>query len=391
VKRPVLGQARRLTVLALLFNGGLAGGLLPHLPAQAVPAAETGNSGAVADGAGLPRGPAAADGAASPLGSASAPGVPASRAALQALIIPVSAGAGTHDPTIIRDGDWYYRFGTGPGVSVARSADLRSWSLLPPALTGQAGWIAAAVPGARDCWAPEVIRRAGRFWMYYSVSSFGSNESAIGLASAETLDPDSPDHGWTDHGRVLQSTSMDDFNAIDANVVEDGAGGLWLAFGSFWDGIKLLRLDPATGKPDPADRTMHSLARRSAAPDAIEGAFILLRGGWFYLFVSFDFCCKGRASDYKIAVGRSRDIRGPYLDREGRSLREGGGTVLRDGDAAAAGMGHNSILSEGGRSLIVYHAYDLKYGGQARLRIEELVWDGAGWPLMPSQLLRVQP
>lgn len=318
-------------------------------------------------------------------------GEPLSRDDVAARILPLASGLSTHDPTIVRDGSWYYRFSTGIGVSVARSSDLLHWDYQPPAFASPPVWSTRTIPAARDFWAPEVVQRQGKFWLYYSVSSFGSNQSAIGLAVATTLDPDKPGSGWTDQGLVLQSNSNDDFNAIDANVVTDREGGLWLVYGSFWSGIKMSKLDPTSGKLDTHNPQLHNLAQRPHAPDAIEGAYILPHGHWYYLFVSFDFCCKGRFSTYKIAVGRSDTITGPYVDRAGVPLLQGGGTILRQGDSRDAGMGHNSILVDGERSLIVYHAYDLKYGGQARLRIEQLLWDDQEWPLMPSALLADQP
>ena len=128
----------------------------------------------------------------------------------------------------------------------------------------------------------------------------------------------------------------DDFNAIDPDLSYDEQGRLWMAFGSFWSGIKLRRLDPATGKLSAEHPEIHSLASRPA-PGAVEGPSIVRRGGFYYLFVSFDFCCRGIDSDYRVMVGRSRSITGPYVDRDGVPMTEGGGTELLRGYNEFAG------------------------------------------------------
>ena len=136
---------------------------------------------------------------------------------------------------------------------------------------------------------------------------------------ATTLDPESPATGWTDRGKVFESDFRDDFNAIDPNVFSDAEGRQWMAFGSFWSGIKMIRLDPATGMRAADDETIHSLASRRR-PGAVEAPFVIRRGEYYYLFVSFEFCCRGADSTYYTVVGRSTEPTGPYVDRDGKKM-----------------------------------------------------------------------
>jgi arabinan endo-1,5-alpha-L-arabinosidase len=288
-----------------------------------------------------------------------------------------------HDPTIIREGNIWYVFATnrfaGKLIPMFCSEDLRKWKFCGNVFDAIPEWALKEVPGARGIWAPDVSRVGGKYRLYYSVSTFGSNHSVIGLITNKTLNPNSPDYRWVDEGKVLGSTREDDWNAIDANLAIDDSGGQWLAFGSFWGGIKLRRLEPETGKLSNQDVTLYSLAsRRPLQPPAIEAPSIVRRSKYYYLFVSFDFCCRGKESTYKIMVGRSRKITGPYLDKRGKPMAEGGGTLLLEGTVAWRGPGHQAILLDKRENLLAFHTY---HGttGRATLQISTLVWEGE-WP-----------
>lgn len=124
--------------------------------------------------------------------------------------------------------------------------------------------------GSRNLWAPDISFRNGQFYLYYSASTFGSQRSAIFLAT----NPTGAAGSWTDRGLVIESSSAVNYNAIDRNLVVDANGQWWLAFGSFWSGIKLIRLDPATGRRSTSDTTVRALATRpSSAGGAIEAPF----------------------------------------------------------------------------------------------------------------------
>src|SRR5690606_11405491 len=175
-----------------------------------------------------------------------------------------------------------------------------------------------------NLWAPSVFERAGTHYLYYSASRFGRNDSAIGLMPNSALDPADPTSGWQDRGMVLRSLGGDNFNAIDPARVGTGTQA-FLIFGSFWDGIGMIELDPDTGLALPGVERIRLASRGGGA---IEAPSILEHDGRFYLFVSFDKCCNGLASSYRIMVGRADAVTGPYLDREGRPMLEGGGTEL---------------------------------------------------------------
>ncbi len=301
-------------------------------------------------------------------------------------VIPVDGAVnGTHDPSIARDGDIYYVFATGkaPGgqIPIRCSPDLRAWTLCGHLFDTIPAWIRAASPGTRDLWAPDVSFTQGEFRLYYAYSLFGKRTSGIALATTRTLNPDSPGYGWVDKGLVLATTEADDFNAIDPAFAEDGKGGDWLVFGSFWSGIKLRSLDPATGLLSAKDRKLYSLARRQGGPEgsAVEAPYIVAHDGRFFLFVSFGQCCKGAKSTYRIMVGSARKITGPYRDASGRRMMDGGGTELLVGNGAWAGPGGQSVLHDrDGRDLIVFHAYDATTG-RPRLQISTIAWVH-GWP-----------
>lgn len=302
----------------------------------------------------------------------------------QGTTTPVSAGARTHDPVIAVENGVYYVFSTGPGISVRASRDLVTWTPDRPALNPVPEWTAKTIPGSRNFyWAPDISRWDGKWHLYYAVSTFGSNRSAIGLATNVTLDPSRKEYKWVDEGVVWRSVRKDNYNAIDPNVAFDANGEPWLSFGSFWDGLVILPLDRATGRAKFPGRAPTFIARRSrenGAPGAIEAPFITRRGAYFYLFASFDFCCRGTNSTYNVRVGRSQSITGPYVDREGRSMMADGGTQILATSGRWVGPGHNGLLRDRKHDLMVWHAYDAEDRGTPKLRIGDLVWDRQGWP-----------
>jgi arabinan endo-1,5-alpha-L-arabinosidase len=207
-----------------------------------------------------------------------------------------------HDPsTILKNGDEYWQYSTGQGIRSRRSRDLVQWEEGPRVFASPPAWTTNAVPGFRGhCWAPDVIRVGGRVLLYYSVSTWGKNTSAIGLVSSATADPGDPRYGWVDEGPVIQSVAGDNFNAIDPAVTPGVDGTLWLSFGSFWSGIKLVQLDPKTGKRTAGDDSMHALAYHPQ----IEAPFIWGHADSYYLFLNWGLCCRGTNSTYTLGVRR---------------------------------------------------------------------------------------
>ncbi len=304
------------------------------------------------------------------------------------ILEPEGAIQRIHDPAIAHEDGTYYIFSTGSRIPLICSKDKISWEHCGRVFTRNPAWTREVNPNLSDIWAPDISFFNNRWHLYYAVSTFGTQNSAIGLATNVTLDPESPDYEWVDQGEVLRSRSGDPWNAIDANLVLDEKGEPWLAWGSFWSGIWMGQIDSATGKLAAENSNYYQLADRSAGSDntpAIEAPFIIQRDGKWYLFVSFDQCCQGISSTYNVRVGRSDTLTGPYVDRDTVPMNEGGGTLILSEYGQWKGPGHNGMLVEDGVFWIVYHAYDAKQIGIPKLRIESLSWDAAGWPALPSQ------
>lgn len=291
-----------------------------------------------------------------------------------------------HDPVMIKHEDMYYIFSTGADIPIRQSTNMVDWLFAPTMnvfeeMPEEAG---EYVPGADSIWAPDVSYFNDRYHIYYSVSTFGSSHSAIGLVTNTTLNSEDEDYEWVDHGIVVKSTRSSNYNAIDANLVLDTDNEPWLVFGSHWSGIKMIKIDYDTGKQSTEDETVYPIASRRIHPRAVEAPFIIFREGYYYLFVSFDQCCRGSGSTYNVRVGRSESITGPYVDREGVSMLEDGGTQITFPTVQFRGPGHNAIFSEDGQDYIVYHAYDRLKGGTPTLRIHPLAWDEEGWVSVPG-------
>jgi len=302
-----------------------------------------------------------------------------------------------HDPAMARQGDTYYLYSSGPGITFYSSRDMKAWRRRGRIFLENPTWakgVASRFNG--HVWAPDIVFHQGRYYLYYAVSSPGQNSSAIGVTVNQTLDPDSPEYKWEDHGIVLRSVpGRDLWNAIDPNIIVDESGTAWMDFGSFWSGIKLVKLDASWMAPaEPQE--WHSLAKRERSvlvdddvpgPAEIEGPFIFKKGDYYYLFVSWGLCCRGKDSTYKIMVGRSRDVRGPYVDKDGRNLAHGGGSLLLEGDKDWPGRGGNSVYTFDGKDYLVFHAYEAADNGLQKLKIAELKWDATQWPIVDEKSL----
>jgi len=303
----------------------------------------------------------------------------------QPLNVPV------HDPVMIRQDSIYYVYSTGMGISVWSSVNRKDWKKEPPVFDNAPAWAVEAVPGFRGhIWAPDISYHNGMYYLYYAVSSFGKNTSCIGLAVNKTLHTDAADYHWQDLGKVIQSVpGRDTWNAIDPNLAMDQQGTPWLAFGSFWNGIKLVRLAADLRSVALPEQwyTIAARPRSGGIPDtvagdaAIEAPFIYRKDKYYYLFVSFDYCCRGEKSTYKMVVGRSDKIQGPYLDRDGNPMTLGGGSLVLEGDKSWHGVGHNAVVSLEDGDWLVFHGYDANDNGKSKLRMERLDWLN-GWPVV---------
>jgi len=299
-----------------------------------------------------------------------------------------------HDPVMIHEGGTYYLFTTGPGISVWSSKDMKQWTHRESVFDPYPAWVPVEIPRFQGhLWAPDIVYYDGLYYLYYSASAFGINLSAIGLATNKTLDSTSPDYKWVDHGKILQSyPTITDWNAIDAQVIEDDDGTPYMTFGSFWGGIKIARLSSNRMALAEAWQNLPTIASRvsdregselSPGSNAIEAPFIFKHENYYYLFASIDFCCRGRDSNYKVIVGRSSSIQGPYVDSKGQLLTQGGGDVILAPDEHWYGVGHNAVYNFDGVDYIIYHGYDASDGsGDPKLIINRLRWSDEGWPIV---------
>lgn len=288
---------------------------------------------------------------------------------------PVSASfADTYaDPAVIRGQDgWWYAYGTtdplreGEGtrhlLPVSRSTDLVDWEYVGDAFTEATlpAWADTDPSRLAALWAPDVRYVDGQYRLYYVVTQTtltpGVGDGAIGVATAPT-----PTGPWTDSGDPVVDPrpgggGPDDFLwTFDPHHVVGPDGTEHLFYGSYYGGIWVTELD-ATGTEAVGEPT------RVAVDNKYEGAYVVHRDGYWYLFASSANCCAGPTTGYSVHVGRSESLTGPYLDREGVPLdqsRAGGTPVLAPNGNAWVGTGHNAVATDlAGQDWIVYHAID---------------------------------
>jgi arabinan endo-1,5-alpha-L-arabinosidase len=290
-------------------------------------------------------------------------------------VLTLTGSLGAHDPAALVVGNTIYLFATG--LIAKTSTNLTSWQNATSPLNPRPAWVAEKVPGATNLWAPDISFFGGMYHLYYAASTFGSNASCIGHATR----PDIASGSWTDQGTVICSNmgTSDNWNAIDPNIVIDDAGTPWMAFGSFWSGLKIVKMDAATGAR--ADTTAPAgIANGANGRGSLEGAWIFKNCGYYYLFSSWGACCDG-AYDYNIRVGRSTAVTGPYVDKAGLMLMGGGGgTQLVQGNSTVHAPGHNAVIVYNNKTYNLYHALNAS-NGNAQLHIAEIAWDANGWPV----------
>jgi arabinan endo-1,5-alpha-L-arabinosidase len=293
---------------------------------------------------------------------------------------------GVHDPAVIWNGARYDLFATGGKLNIRSSTNLQQWTNVGDVFSKQPAWIATALGSApADLWAPDVSFFNCQYHVYYAGSSFGSNNSVIGLATSPTLDSTSADYKWTDQGQVVRSMSSDNYNAIDPNLAFDDAGDAWLSFGSFWSGIKMRKIDVATGKASTSDTTLYALASRTGE-GAVEAPSIISHNGFYYLFVSYDSCCKGVDSTYRTMVGRATKITGPYTNKAGAAMTTGAAEELIASAGRYIGPGGGTAFRNGSTYLYAFHYYDGMDNGASKLQVRPINFDTNDWPTLGAAL-----
>jgi arabinan endo-1,5-alpha-L-arabinosidase len=299
---------------------------------------------------------------------------------LASQLLALDGDPGMHDPStvVVHDGR-FYAYGTGAGIPISVSDDGWTWRRL--------GTLMQAVPGGRpgpdviarggnNTWAPDVIRSGDNYFVYYSAPGT-QPKAAIGLLVGTTLDPESPDYKWEDAGPVVWSDGVEDSNAIDPGVFRDPANGsLWLTYGSYFGYIRLVQLDPNTGK------RLHPNGKPVNIAINGEASIVIFRDGWYYLLMTRGSCCAGANSSYHIRMGRSRRITGPYLDNIGIDMLKGGGKLFLGSAGRFVGPGHFGLLDlgDGVQKFSLHYEADLDRGGISVLDIRPLLWRD-GWPV----------
>lgn len=303
----------------------------------------------------------------------------------------LSGELGAHDPSIIKEeggypnGNWWWSPATGLGLSMKFSLDGIKWRQGIAFFTAdnEPTWWMDYAPAMRklNVWAPDIRKLNDRFWCFYSISEFGKNNSAIGLTSSTGIFRGD----WRDDGAIISSKqNSESFNAVDPSLTVDADGKPWLVFGSYFDGIHIVQLNPETMKPL-TEAPYATIARRQKEL-GLEGANIVFLNGYYYLFAAIDICCNGKVSTAKIACGRSKTITGPYEGKKADITNAVSGmltsslTIFEKGDERWAGMGGPYVYQYGDGWIIVRHGYDKNTGGAPKMRINDLYWDAEGWP-----------
>ena len=304
-------------------------------------------------------------------------------AAVLLLVAPAFAldgQPGMHDPsTVIQADGKFYVYATGNGLPAFVSDDGWTWR--------RAGSVMQAVPGGapgpdviarggNNSWAPDVIRVGDRYFLYYAAPG-PQPKAAIGLLIGKTLDPGSPDYKWEDGGPIVWSDGVEDSNAIDPGVLRDPTNGsLWLTYGSYFGYIRLVELDPKTGKRLHPERKAVNIAING------EASTMIFRDGWYYLLLTHGSCCAGANSTYNIRMGRSKTVTGPFLDNMGIDMLQGGGKLFLGSAGRYIGPGHFGLLDLGGgvQKFSLHYEADLDRGGISVLDIRPLLWRD-GWPV----------
>ncbi len=285
---------------------------------------------------------------------------------------------GMHDPsTVIFADGHYYVYATGNGLPAAVSDDGWTWRRAGNVMQAVASPRTDVIAkGGTNTWAPDVIHVGDKYFMYYSAPGT-QPKSAIGLLVNTTLDPSSPNYKWEDGGPVVWSDGVEDSNAIDPGVMRDPTTGkLWLTYGSYFGYIRLVELNPKTGKRLHPEQPPVNVAINS------EASIMITRDGWYYLLVTHGSCCAGGNSTYNIRMGRARRVTGPFVDNMGIDMLQGGGKMFAGSSGRRIGPGHFGLLDlgDGVQKFSLHYEADLDRGGTSVLDIRPLLWRD-GWPV----------
>ncbi len=283
------------------------------------------------------------------------------------LALGLDGQSGIHDPsTVVLCNGKYYTYGTGGSSLVSDDG----WT-----------WRAGTTLPRRGL-APDVIHIGDRYYVYVAANIGAQPKAAVNMIWSKSLDPDSPDYKWEEGGVVASSDGVEDSNAIDPGVFLDpNDGKLWLVYGSYFGYIRLVELDPKTGKRLHPGDVPRNLAVNCEASDMI------FHDGWYYLLATHGSCCRGTDSGYNIRMGRAKKVTGPFIDGEGVDMIQGGGKLLIGSRATQIGPGHFGLLDlgQGVQKFSLHYEADLDKGGASVLDIRPLLWRD-GWPVAGENL-----
>jgi arabinan endo-1,5-alpha-L-arabinosidase len=295
-------------------------------------------------------------------------------------VLSIGGDISLADPTMFRWQNTYWIFSTGTsgaGLDVHSSADLKTFKQERPIFSSNPSWVADVAEKqsiVTNLWSPCVLIWNQTIHLYFAASWYSAKRACIGHA---TMKSSEQQFQFVDDQAPLicsNLTGSDTFTAIDPAVILDAAGAPWMVFGSWGSGIQIIALDADGKRLDPGSSPIPVATRPPPDSSAIQAAALFRWRDDYYLFASFD----GMTS-HILRVGRAKQVTGPYLDRDGKSMTEGGGTLVLKGDSYFKGPGSNMIFDDGSQLLNVYHAYD--QNGVAELRIAQLVFDDDGWPI----------
>ena len=269
-----------------------------------------------------------------------------------------------HDPsTIVKCDGKYYTFGTGSGGLMSEDGY---------------HWTDGAVRTGGGV-APDAIKIGDRYLVAYSSGYPGTEGKVKGVVTTmwtKTLDPSSPDFGYSEPELVAWAGADDDCWCIDpAFLLDPTTGRLWLSSGTYFGAIRIVELDPATGLraegSEPVD----------VAIDC-EATAMMYHNGWYYLLGTHGTCCDGVNSTYNIVVGRSRKVTGPYLDNMGRDMLQGGGKMVLSAGNRTTGPGHFGyyVEEEGVEKMSCHYEADYELSGKSTLGVRSLIWKN-DWPV----------
>jgi arabinan endo-1,5-alpha-L-arabinosidase len=317
--------------------------------------------------------------------------------------------ANVHDPSVIKTDSFYYAYSTDAyyiphgsefnpdslatgHIQIRRSADLVNWDFV--------GWALKTVPleavthvrsntqgnGAEGIWAPYIVKYQNEYRLYYSVSSFGTNSSYIGMAVSNT-----PEGPWEDQGCVVKTTPASSMNAIDPSIATGEDGRMWMHYGSYFSGLYCMELNPETGLAfTPGDEGHLTATRSEKAEKIIEAPEIIYHPDQkkYYLFVSYD----PLFTHYNLRVGRSDHPQGPFFDMFGNDMADTTNnypivthSYMFEGHPGWSGNAHCAVINDNGRFFMFHQGRLAPDNLMMVMHVREIFWLPSGWPVVSPQ------